>query len=299
VPRRVLSRVAAVGTAPGTGVTSSPGIGADAVDDEAAATFTALLGSRSLHPLAVVIAAYDEEDAIGPVLARMPEQVCGQAVDVIVVVDGATDRTAEVAREAGALVCATTVNRGQGAALRLGYRLAREHGARYVATLDADGQNDPAELARVVAPLVGGSADLVSGSRRLGAALTTDPVRRSGVVVFAALISVLCRQRITDPANGLRAMRVEVTAAVPLRQPQYQASELLVGALVRGFRVTEVPSTMHQRSAGSTKKGGNLAYGLRFARVVVTTWWSGRSQRGRHLPGPPVSGRSPGGTGGT
>ena len=104
-------------------------------------------------------------------------------------------------------------------------------------------------------------------------------MRATGVVVFGALISVLTGQRITDPANGLRAMRAEVTAEVELRQPQYQATELLIGAALRGFRVAEVPVVMYQRRAGTTKKGGNLAYGARVGRVIVGTWWRARRRR--------------------
>jgi glycosyltransferase involved in cell wall biosynthesis len=170
------------------------------------------------------------------------------------------------------MVCDVAVNRGQGAALRLGYRLAADHGARYIATLDADGQYDPSELPRVVDPLIRGQADLVTGSRRLGQAHTTDRLRSLGVVVFGMVITALTGRRITDPANGLRAMRIEVARAVRLEQPQYQAAELLVAAALCGFRIAEVPTTMYQRTAGSTKKGRNLGYGLRFAKVIGTTW---------------------------
>jgi hypothetical protein len=242
------------------------------------------VGTRTLGPVVVVMAAFNEEDAIGATLEHIPSSVCGLGVEVLVVVDGATDDTAGVARRAGVLVCETADNRGQGAALHLGYQLARDHGAQYIATLDADGQYDPRQLTDVVAPLVRGDADFVSGSRRLGAAYTRDRVRGAGVVVFGWLMSVLTRHRITDPANGLRAMRVEVTETVPLRQPQYQAAELLVGALLHGFRVVEVPATMYPRAAGSTKKGKNLAYGLRFARVIFTTWWRDRSVVRRRPP---------------
>jgi glycosyltransferase involved in cell wall biosynthesis len=230
------------------------------------------------------MAAYNEAGAIRRTLARIPAEICGVRVTVIVVVDGATDDTAGEARRTGAYVRETPDNRGQGAALRLGYRLARERGARYIATLDADGQYDPAELGRVVAPLLADDADFVTGSRRLGSAHTTDPVRGAGVVVFARLISRLTGQKVTDPANGLRAMRVEVTEAVPLEQPQYQAAELLVGALLHGFRVVEVPTTMYPRAAGRTKKGNNLVYGLRFARVILTTWWRDRGAARRRQP---------------
>jgi hypothetical protein len=118
----------------------------------------------------------------------------------------------------------------------------------------------------------------VSGSRRLGAELTTDRVRHLGVLVFGALFSLLVRHRITDPACGLRAMRPEVTATVTLEQPQYQASELMISAALNGFRLQEVPTTMRDRSshAGRTKKDGNLRYGLRFARAALHTWWRDR-----------------------
>jgi hypothetical protein len=68
-------------------------------------------------------------------------------------------------------------------------------------------------------------------------------------------------------------MRAEVTDRVTLNQPQYQSAELLLGVLSHGFRVAEVPGTMHLRSAGSTKKGRNLVYGFRYAKVVFGTWW--------------------------
>jgi glycosyltransferase involved in cell wall biosynthesis len=265
-------------------VTVTTVVGVDAttaadVDDAAAAAFAFELGSRRLGPLTVVVAAYNEQGAIGSVLAQMPAVVCGLSVDTIVVVDGSHDATASIARSYGALVCDVPVNRGQGAALRLGYRLAREHGADYIATLDADGQYDPADLAVVVAPLVAGTADFVSGSRRLGAARTTDKVRALGVIVYGALISRLTGQHVTDPANGLRAMRADLTGAVELRQPQYQATELLIGAALRGFRVAEVPVTMYARAEGTTKKGGNLAYGWRVGRVIASTWWRDRRRR--------------------
>jgi glycosyltransferase involved in cell wall biosynthesis len=241
------------------------------VDAAAVAAFDAGHPGLRLPPVVVVIAAYDEEDAVGDVVRSIPDQLAGLPAGVLVVVDGATDATAERARAAGALVCDVPVNRGQGAALRLGYLLARRGGARFIATTDADGQYPAEDLDRVLAPLVEGRADFVSGSRVLGSALTSDRTRRAGVTLFAGLITLVTGRRITDPANGLRAMRAEVTAAVRLEQPQYQAAELLIGAIAAGARVAEVPTTMRERTAGATKKGRNLAYGLRFGRVVLGT----------------------------
>src|SRR5206468_4420126 len=138
------------------------------------------------------------------VVAEIPGEAAGLPTEVIVVVDGASDTTAAEAARAGALVCDVRVNRGQGAALRLGYWLARARGAEVIATIDADGQYEPEELGRVVEPILAGRADFVSGSRRLGAELTTDPVRRLGGLVFGGLFSLMVRHRITDPACGLR-----------------------------------------------------------------------------------------------
>jgi Glycosyl transferase family 2 len=228
-------------------------------------------------PVAVLIAAYNEADGIGAVLDAVPARCCGLDVASLVVVDGATDGTAEVARAHGAVVCAVPVNRGQGAALRLGYHLAAQRGARFVVTTDADGQYDLAELPVLLEPLIAGTADFVTGSRRLGANESTDPVRRLGTRVFAGLVSLLTRQRITDTSFGFRAMRAEILSQVTLTQPQYQSSELLIGVLSHGYRVAERPMTMRRRTQGRSKKGGNLAYGARYARVVVGTWWRERA----------------------
>jgi len=211
-------------------------------------------------PVAVVIPAYNEEPTVAAVVSEIPNEIAGLATEVIVVVDGSSDATAAVAAAAGALVCDIPVNRGQGLVFKLGYWLARARGAQVIATIDADGQYEPLELERLVEPIVAGRADFVNGSRRLGTELTTDPVRHAGVIFFGGLVSLLLRQRITDPACGIRAMRVNVTEAVPLEQTQYQTSELLIATAMRGFRVIEVATTMLDRPDGATltKKGPNL-----------------------------------------
>lgn len=246
--------------------------GLSPLDLECAGDFLAAYNERPAQPLAVVIAAYNEQDNVAQVVSAVPKVACDLATEVIVVVDGATDKTAEVARQAGALVCDVPANRGQGAALRLGYHLARERGASIIATTDADGQWDPADIPRAVAPIVAGQADFVSASRRLGSTASTDRVRNLGVVVYGALISLLTGQKVTDPSCGLRAMRAGLTAAVVLDQPQYQASELLIGAAMAGYKLAEVPTDMPGRRSGATKKGGNFVYGLRFGAVVLRTW---------------------------
>src|SRR6266496_693330 len=121
-----------------------------------------------LAPVVVVIPAFDEEACIGGVLAKIPAEACGLRIDTVVVDDGSRDRTAEIAREHGVHVAQRARNGGQGAAFQDGYRIAREGGARFIVTLDADGQWDPTEIPGVLEPVVRGDADLVLGSRVLG-----------------------------------------------------------------------------------------------------------------------------------
>jgi len=269
------------------------------VDDAATKVFIDAYGERatSLPPVAIVIAAYNESGAIGPVVEALPAQVCGLATAAIVIADGCADDTAAEAAAAGAMVADVPVNRGQGAALRLGYRLAREGAAAYIITTDADGQYNPAEMGAVLGPVVAGEADFVTGSRRLGSQETKDVIRRTGVRFFASTISMLTGQKISDTTFGLRAMRAEVTGAVQLSQPQYQASELLIGVITHGYKVAEVPATIHRRRVGESKKGqnplyrlhipgvNNLFYGLRFARVAYGTWWRERQRLRSSSPG--------------
>ena len=274
-------------TDPDRSVTAAEYDRLEPVERACAEAFLATHPAGAGAPLAVVIPAYNEEPTVAEVIAGIPGEAAGLRTETIVVVDGAKDATAARAHEAGALVCDVPINRGQGAALRLGYWLARARGAQVIVTIDADGQYEAKEIAAVIEPILSGRADFVSGSRRLGAELTTDATRHAGVIVFGALISLLVRHRITDPACGLRAMRSEVTADVVLQQPQYQASELMISAALHGYRLAEVPTTMRDRGqhATGTKKGGNFGYGVRFARAAVHTWWRDRkAARTRERP---------------
>ena len=257
-----------------------------AIADSAREEFVRRYPEVKLQRLVVVIAAFNEAANIGAVLDEVPAQIADVPVSRLVIDDGSTDGTSEAARRHGALVCTLSANRGHGVALRLGYRIAREAGAGLIATLDGDGQWDPADLPAMVRMIEEDRADFVVGSRQLGQTENTDRFRNVGVRFFAGLVSRLTGTRVTDTSSGLRVMRAELTGAVRQTQPQYQTSELLIGALLQGFRVAEVPTTMRQRLSGASKKGGNVFYGLRYARVIGKTWW--REQKAaRRAPGRP------------
>jgi len=133
-------------------------------------------------------------------------------------------------------------------------------------------QRERDELETLLEPILLDRADFVSGSRRLGAEGADSRLRWVGVRVFAVLASILTRRKLTDTSFGFRAMRAELATAVTLREPQYQSSELLLGALALGARVVELPMTMRRRGDGSSKKGPGVVYGANYGRVMTTTW---------------------------
>ena len=259
--------------APAAPATEAP----DDPRERAVQEFHARHRGLELAPVVVVIPAFNEEDAIRPVLDDVPGEACGLAVDTIVIDDGSSDRTADVARDAGVYVAELDQNSGQGTALRIGYRLARELGAKYIVTLDADGQWDPADVSRMLEPILADEADFVLGSRVLGRTETDDSVRKAGVRVFAFVVRLLTGAQVTDTSSGVRAFLVEVTDTVRQEEPQYQASELLVGAICQGYRIAERPVVMRKRTAGESKKGHNFLYGLRYGRALIRTWWRDRN----------------------
>ncbi len=226
-------------------------------------------------PVVALVAAYEEERNIGDVLKAMPTFIGDLEVTTLVVVDGGSDQTDQVALNAGVLTCVLPINMGQGLALRLGYELAIAHGARYVVTLDADGQNDPAEMGKMIEPLLDDTADFVIASRRLGVDQTTDRFRRAGVTLYASILNAILRQKLTDSSNGYRAFRVELLEDITphLIQSQYQTAEVVITAASRHWRITERPTVWHPRASGTSKKGGNLFFGLQYARVIGTTWY--------------------------
>lgn len=243
--------------------------------------FAEKYGDVTFPPVVLLIAAYNEEAAIGRVLADAPQKVTGPdgaevGVATLVIVDGGTDRTAEiVAGHQDVYSYVAPTNRGHGAALRLGYHLAASHGAEVIAITDADGQYEMDELADLVGPILAGEADFVNGSRRMGVEEADSRARWLGVRFFSALATVLTGTKLTDTSSGFRAMRAEMLMHVRLSEPQYHASQLLLGSMAEGARVIEVPMKMRLRKGGKSKKGHPIYYGANYGRVMVTAWFRG------------------------
>ncbi len=222
--------------------------------------------------IAVVIPAYNEAGNIAQVIASLPAEVEGLPLRPIVVDDGSTDDTIERARATGAAAVHLPLNRGQGAALRTGYRLALATGARLVVTMDADGQHQPSELPLLVGPIVEGRVDVVNGSRVAGAADPSHAARKLGITFFAWALSALTASRVTDPACGYRAVRTPALRDLEFRQDQFHNSEFILEASKRKLAVLEAPVTVRRRISGSSKKPPHFRYGLGFANALVRAW---------------------------
>jgi hypothetical protein len=230
------------------------------------------LAERFRGKIAILIPAYNEAENIGHVLDQMPKEVCGVPTSVLVVDDGSRDGTGDVAAGHGAAVARQVINRGGGAALRTGYRLMVESGAEIVVTLDADGQHLPAEMERLVKPVLDGEVDVAHGSRVLGHADRNHFARELGIVFFNRLVSLITRTHVTDCSNGYRAVRTTVLPQLVLRQEQFHTSEFMIEAIKRGIPAKEIPITVEQRLHGHSKKPAVVRYGLGFANAIVRTW---------------------------
>jgi hypothetical protein len=228
---------------------------------------------ESSCPVTILIPAFNEADNLADLLPKIPQKLDHLEIGVLVVDDGSTDKTGKVVRDLGYSVVSNFTNRGGGAALRLGYDLLANTQTQFCVTMDADGQHDPKDIHRLLAPLIQGESDFVIGSRILGKSLQGDRLRKMGVRFFGMMISVLLGEKITDPSSGFRAFRMKSVSSIQLREDQYHTSELIIGAIKTGMKIAEVPITIYKRVYGKSKKGKDWAYGLNFMRAVLAAWW--------------------------
>jgi hypothetical protein len=199
--------------------------------------------------LVVLIPAFNEEGTVGLVVADVRAAEPGAAI--VVIDDGSSDRTAEVARAAGATVLMLPFNLGIGAAMQTGYRYASAAGFEAAVQVDADGQHVAEEIPKLLAAIEEG-ADLAVGSRFLETGSYRVPfLRRLGILFFAMTVSLFTRKRFHDTTSGFRAANrrvIELFArSYPSDYPEPEAVLLLSRA---GLTVREVPARLRERSGG-------------------------------------------------
>jgi len=220
----------------------------------------------------VIIPAYNEGKTIQDVVKSLPKTLCGYTVQPLVVSDGSADDTAQRAQYNGAMVVEHPINQGQGGALKTGFKVAMDHDAAIVVTMDGDGQHPAEELEALVSPVVEDEADFVVGSRYRGEDQSGNGmIRKSGISFFTGLINVLTKSDLTDCTNGFRAIRGSDLERLMLTEERFNAPELLIEARKKGLRVQELPVRIEEREAGETKKP-QLMYAIGLARTIFVTW---------------------------
>jgi glycosyltransferase involved in cell wall biosynthesis len=233
----------------------------------------------------VFIPAWNEEDNLPGVLDELRHEL--PDVDVLVVDDGSTDRTAAVAREHGAEVLSFGLNRGLRAGIAAGYTWAHERGYAYCGRVDADGQHPPAELRRLLELVRADEADVAVGSRFVSGPgyepyrYEPEGIRKLGTGLLRRSMRVALGRPFNDATSGLYAASAK---ALPALSRPYTSGAPEVEAVLRlhdeGLRVAEVPVDMRERASGESKLQGKKAF-LLVVTVIATLVGARRFRRRR------------------
>jgi glycosyltransferase involved in cell wall biosynthesis len=199
-----------------------------------------------------IIPAFNEEGSLGAVLDEI--RAAEPELEVVVIDDASTDGTARVAEAAGVPVVRLPFNLGIGGAVQTGYQYALEHGFELAIQVDGDGQHDPREIDQVVRPILEGRADLVVGTRFVtGGGYRGTRLRRVGIRLFAAIVSLLVRQRVSDTTSGFRAVNKKALRLFAADYPHdYPEVESIVLLSRHHLKMLEVPVQMRVRESGSS-----------------------------------------------
>lgn len=211
----------------------------------------------------VVIPAYNAAKGIG----ELVHQIRQLGLETVVVNDGSTDQTAQVAAEAGALVISHLHNRGKGLALRTGFTFALQAGYEAVVTLDSDGQHDPKEIPQLLDAGKQPNVAIVVGNRLVDGC-RMPMTRRWTNRLMSWLVSLLAHQEIPDSQCGFRMIRREVLTTIQLTTCRFEIeTELLLAAARQGWVVSSVPiRAIYQNHASHIHP---VSDGLRFVRLLL------------------------------
>jgi len=229
-----------------------------------------MAGEGDLDDVTVIVPAYNEATTVGAVVAEL----CQAFTRVVVVDDGSTDATCELAARAGASVVRHPINLGAGAALQTGFEYVRSGGHSGICvTFDADGQHLVQDAQRLVEALYGSDADVALGTRFGAVTSQIPPVRRLVLHAGGVFTRLTTRTRVSDPHNGLRAFRTEALDTIRLRQRGMAHATELHNQIAAGrLRVVEVPTTViyteYSQSKGQPSLNAiNIVFDLALAKL--------------------------------
>jgi glycosyltransferase involved in cell wall biosynthesis len=205
----------------------------------------------------VIIPAFNESEHIGKVLGDVRSTL--PAADMMVVNDGSTDQTSDIARNAGVMVLDIPYNIGYGGALQTGFRFATEYKYDYVITMDGDEQHDPSSATNLIREMDRSGADVVIGSRFLEGNYRMPLARRTGVWLFSRIARLYTGVQFTDPTSGFQLLNRKVFSYLsegdnyPLDYPDVN---IIMAMHKMKFTVTEAPVTMREKPEGKSMHSG-------------------------------------------
>jgi glycosyltransferase involved in cell wall biosynthesis len=198
----------------------------------------------------IILPALNEAGNIAKTVSRICENV--PFADVLVINDGSVDNTEQIARQAGAIVLTLPYNVGIGAAVQTGFKYAARHDYDVVVRNDGDGQHASDDIRRLLDTLLENDVDVVTGSRFLGNGdYGTSPMRLIGIGILSNLLTLITRQKITDPTSGFAAFnRPAIALFARLYPHDYPEPEAVVLLHKSGLRQLEIAVTFHNREHG-------------------------------------------------
>ena len=227
--------------------------------------------------LCIVIPALDEEATIVEVLQNIPQKIDGiSEITSIVIDDGSRDRTAELAREAGAKVITFPENRGVGAAFHAGVEWAIEAGSDFLVNMDGDGQFDPGDIPDLLAPLLSGEAEVVTASRFIKRELRPEMswIKLYGNLLMSRLISTLSGNKFYDVSCGFRAYTRDTLLRLNLFGAFTYTQETILDLSFKGIIVKEVPIKVRgTRLHGKSRVASNLfVYAVNTSKIIFSSF---------------------------
>ena len=202
--------------------------------------------------IVVAIPAYNEEKTIGLVIEEIKKVLDKKyTYEIIIVNDGSSDKTAEIAKKNGAIVYSHPQNYGLAEAFKTAMQKAIEHKADVIIHTDADGQYDAEDIPKLIAKLNSGY-DLVLGSRFMGKIESMPLINRLGNMAFSSVISQITRHKITDAQTGFRVFKSEV-AKLPITSNYTYTQEQILRASKEKFGIAEVPISFKKRRSGKSR----------------------------------------------
>jgi glycosyltransferase involved in cell wall biosynthesis len=225
----------------------------------------------------VLLPAWNEEETVAAVLDEI--RALGTYPRVLVVDDGSTDATSQVAKAAGATVLTLPINLGVGGALRAGYRWGLRHGFTCVVQLDSDGQHDPRDISAVLAPVLDGELDLAIGARFAGVGdYEQAGLRRLVMRMLSAIISTIVGTKLTDTTSGFKAASLRAMTVFAQDFPMEYLGDTVEALIIghkAGLRIGQVGVTMRERQGGSPShdswRSGVFLLRALLATAVATT----------------------------